>query len=142
MYLNRYNEGSYHELRVHAVDRGMHSQSGLFSQMKPSTAIVRIRVKKVNLYAPEIRIRRHPSIVENSNADIYAIVNVNDRDEGIHGQIDKLEIVDGDPDGHFRIRPSRQKGEYNIEVLKLLDREQTPQGYKLQLRAVDKGQYY
>lgn len=113
----------------------MQSQSGLGF----SGAQVRIRVKKVNLYAPEIRIRRHPSIVENSNADIYAIVNVSDRDSGIHGEIDKLEIVDGDPDGHFRIRPTRQKGEYNIEVLKLLDREKTPQGYLLQLRAVDKG---
>ncbi|XP_019772654.2 fat-like cadherin-related tumor suppressor homolog isoform X8 [Dendroctonus ponderosae] len=130
-----YNEGTYHELKVHAQDRGIQSQSGFGF----SVAQVHIRVKKVNLYAPEIRIRRHPSIVENSNADIYAIVNVSDRDSGIHGEIDKLEIVDGDPDGHFRIRPTRQKGEYNIEVLKLLDREKTPQGYQLQLRAVDKG---
>ncbi|XP_050293822.1 fat-like cadherin-related tumor suppressor homolog isoform X3 [Anthonomus grandis grandis] len=129
-----YNEGTYHELKVHAQDRGMQTQSMGFSN-----AVVRIKVKKVNLFAPEIRIRRHPSIVENSNADIYAIVNVNDRDGGIHGEIDRLEIVDGDPDGHFRIRPTRQKGEYNIEVLKLLDREKTPQGYQLQLRAVDKG---
>ncbi|XP_060526655.1 fat-like cadherin-related tumor suppressor homolog isoform X2 [Cylas formicarius] len=131
----RYHEGTYHELTVLAQDRGVppRQSTGM------STAKVRIRVKKVNFFAPEIRIRRHPQIVENSNADIYAIVNVSDRDSGIHGEIDRLEIVDGDPDGHFRIRATRQKGEYNIEVLKLLDREKTPQGYQLQLRAVDRG---
>ncbi|XP_066149601.1 fat-like cadherin-related tumor suppressor homolog isoform X2 [Euwallacea fornicatus] len=134
-----YNEESFHELKVYATDRGMHTLNGFRSQIKPSAAIVKITVKRVNLYAPEIKIRRHPSIVENSNADIYAIVNVHDRDEGIHGEIAKLEIVDGDPDGHFRIRPTRQKREFNIEVLKLLDREKTPQGYQLQLKATDKG---
>ncbi|KAJ8966922.1 hypothetical protein NQ314_003225 [Rhamnusium bicolor] len=131
----RYNEGTYHELTVLAQDRGaLTKHGGMFSKAK-----VRIRVKKVNFFAPEIRIRNHPQIVENSNADIYAIVNVSDRDSGIHGEIASLDIVDGDPDGHFRIRPTRQKGEYNIEVLKLLDRETTPQGYVLQLRASDRG---
>lgn len=131
-----YNEGSYHELTVLGQDRGalFRSGSGMMSKAK-----VGIRVKKVNLYAPEIRVRRHPQIVENSNADIYAIVNVSDKDTGIHGEIKSLEIVDGDPDGHFRIRPMQQKGEYTIEVLKLLDREKTPQGYSLHLRARDRG---
>ncbi|XP_072389697.1 fat-like cadherin-related tumor suppressor homolog [Diabrotica undecimpunctata] len=132
----RYNEGSYHELTVYAQDRGASTKSG-FGMV--SKAKVRIRVQKVNFHAPEIKIRRHPEIVENSNADIYAIVNVADKDSGIHGEIASLEIVDGDPDGHFRIRPTKQPGEYNIEVLKLLDRETAPNGYILQLRAVDKG---
>ncbi|KAL3276610.1 hypothetical protein HHI36_011982, partial [Cryptolaemus montrouzieri] len=132
----RYNEGTYYELTVLAQDRGGIRRQG---SLGLSRAKVRVRVKKVNFHSPEIRIRRHPEIVENSNADIYAIVNVSDRDSGIHGEIRSLEIVDGDPDGHFRIRPTKQKGEFNIEVLKLLDRESTPQGYKLQLRAVDRG---
>ncbi|KAF5307380.1 hypothetical protein FQR65_LT07097 [Abscondita terminalis] len=131
----RYNEGSYYELTVLGQDRGpIRPSSSAVSQAK-----VLIRVKKVNLYQPEIHVRRHTKIVENSNADIYAIINVSDKDTGIHGEIKSLEIVDGDPDGHFRIRPTKQKGEYNIEVLKLLDRESTPQGYTLQLRAVDRG---
>ncbi|XP_056644010.1 fat-like cadherin-related tumor suppressor homolog isoform X1 [Diorhabda sublineata] len=132
----RYNEGSYHELTVYAQDRGISTKSGsgMFSKAK-----VRIRVQKVNFHSPEIKIRRHPQIVENSNADIYAIVNVSDKDSGVHGEIASLEIVDGDPDGHFRIKPTKQPGEYNIEVLKLLDRETAPNGYVLQLRAVDKG---
>lgn len=132
----RYNEGSYHELTVLGKDRGANFRSGSGMVGK---ARVKFRVTKANLHSPEIRIRTHPQIVENSNADIYAIVNVSDRDSGIHGEISSLDIVDGDPDGHFRVRPTAQKGEFNIEVLKLLDREKTPQGYTLQLRAIDKG---
>lgn len=80
-----------------------------------------------------------PDITENSNANIYGIVRVEDKDKGIHGQIKSLDIVDGDPDGHFRIRPTNKAGEYNIEIHRLLDRESTPQGYNLTLRAIDRG---
>lgn len=80
-----------------------------------------------------------PDILENSNANIYGIVRVEDKDIGIHGKIKILDIVDGDPDGHFRIRPTSNPGEYNIEVHRLLDRERTPNGYNLTLRAVDFG---
>lgn len=133
----RYNENEYyHELTVLAQDRGALFRKGTRIMSK---AKVRIRVKNVNFFSPEIRVSRHPQMVENSNADIYAIVSVTDKDVGIHGEIKSLEIVDGDPDGHFRIRPTKQKGEFNIEVLKLLDRESTPQGYTLRLRAVDRG---
>ncbi|XP_049820796.1 fat-like cadherin-related tumor suppressor homolog isoform X5 [Aethina tumida] len=132
----RYSENTYHELTVVGQDRGAVFRQGSFMLNR---AKIRIRVKKVNFYSPDVRIKRLPQIVENSNADIYAIVNVSDRDSGVHGQIASLEIVDGDPDGHFRIRPTKQKGEFNIEVLKLLDRESTPQGYTLTLRAVDEG---
>lgn len=134
----RYDEIMYYDLTVLGQDRGGLFRAGSSSGML-SKAKVHVRVKNVNLYAPEIRVRRHPQIVENSYADIYAIVNVSDRDVGVHGEIKSLEIVDGDPDGHFRIRPTQQKGEFTIEVLKLLDRETTPQGYTLQLRASDNG---
>lgn len=81
-----------------------------------------------------------PDIAENSaNANIYGIVRVDDQDVGVHGQIASLTIVDGDPNGHFRIRPTNKPGEFNIEVHQLLDREQTPNGYNLTLRAVDRG---
>uniref|UniRef100_A0A1B0CII9 Cadherin domain-containing protein n=1 Tax=Lutzomyia longipalpis TaxID=7200 RepID=A0A1B0CII9_LUTLO len=93
--------------------------------------------------------RGHPSlatdttvtveIVDDSNAHIFGIVRVEDMDRGIHGRIKSLDIVDGDPSGHFRIRPTRRHGEYNIEVHQLLDREAAPQGYNLTLRAVDWG---
>ncbi|XP_075235036.1 fat-like cadherin-related tumor suppressor homolog [Lycorma delicatula] len=132
----RYTERSIHRLTVLAQDRGSVLKGG----GKPSTAQLTINVKQVNLHGPEIYVHHLPDIVENSNADIYAIVRVVDRDQGIHGQVRSLEIVDGDPDGHFRItRGSTKQDEFNIEVLRLLDRESAPQGYNLTLRAIDRG---
>ncbi|CAB0006795.1 unnamed protein product, partial [Nesidiocoris tenuis] len=123
----RYAEAASHQLTVLAQDRGALFKGG----GKPSTAKLRIIVKQVNLFTPEITIQHLPNVIENSNADIYAIVKVVDQDDGIHGQIRSLDIVDGDPDGHFRIRPTYDDAsmvaEYNIEVLKLLDRETAPQ---------------
>lgn len=136
----RYTEKALHELTVVGRDRGVLPRKG----STPGTAKVKIKVKQVNLFGPEIYVQHLPGIIEQSNVDIYAIVRLTDRDSGVHGEIDKLEIIDGDPDGHFRIRPSIKDGnvkknEYNIEVLRLLDRETVPQGYNLTLRATDKG---
>ncbi|KAM0734385.1 Fat-like cadherin-related tumor suppressor-like protein [Formica fusca] len=135
----RYAERAIHELVVVAKDRGALFRS--VGTSRASTARVTIRVRQVNLYAPEIYVHQLPDIVENSNADIYAIVRVIDRDEGVHGQIASLDIVGGDPAGHFRVRPvgGPRSGEYNIEVLHLLDRETALQGYNLTLRAMDRG---
>ncbi|XP_011054457.1 PREDICTED: fat-like cadherin-related tumor suppressor homolog [Acromyrmex echinatior] len=135
----RYAERAIHELVVLAKDRGALFRSA--GSSRASTAKVTIRVRQVNLYAPEIYVHQLPDIVENSNADIYAIVRVIDRDDGVHGQIASLDIVGGDPAGHFRVRPAggSRSGEYNIEVLHLLDRETALQGYNLTLRAMDRG---
>lgn len=71
------------------------------------------------------------------------MVRVEDGDQGPSGQIRSLEIIDGDPDGYFRVQkvssPDAAAPEYNIAVLKLLDRERAPAGYNLTLRAVDGG---
>lgn len=135
----RYSERALHELVVLAKDRGALYRSG--GTRRASTAKVTIRVRQVNLHSPEIYVHHLPDIVEQSNADIYAIVRVVDNDEGIHGQIASLDIVGGDPAGHFRVRPAggSHSGEYNIEVLHLLDRETAVQGYNLTLRATDRG---
>ncbi|XP_044007072.1 fat-like cadherin-related tumor suppressor homolog isoform X2 [Aphidius gifuensis] len=136
----RYSENPIHELTVIAEDRG-----GLFrgfggGKSRASTAPVTIRVKQVNLYAPEIYVNTLPDIVENSNTDIYAIVRVVDRDDGINGEIESLNIISGDPDGHFKIKKNEQKnGEYRIEIADLLDKETSPLGYNLTLHAIDKG---
>lgn len=93
----------------------------------------------MNLYVPEIYVQALPDILEDSNANIYGIVRVEDKDIGVHGKIKSLTIVDGDPDGHFRIRPTKNPHEFNIEVHRLLDRERTPNGYNLTLHAIDCG---
>jgi len=126
----QYIETAYHELTVLAQDRG---------NGRPSSARVRLRVQKANLYAPEIYVHNLPDVVEQSHSDTYAIVRVVDRDKGVHGEIDSVQIVDGDPDGHFRVVSAGSPGEYNIEVLRILDRETAPKGYNLTLRATDKG---
>ncbi|XP_076227334.1 FAT atypical cadherin kugelei isoform X9 [Nomia melanderi] len=135
----RYSEKAIHELVVLAKDRGAQFRGG--GSSRPSTAKVTIRVRQVNLHTPEIYVHHLPDIVEHSNADIYAIVRVVDQDEGVHGKIASLDIVGGDPAGHFRVRPAgrQHSGEYNIEVLHLLDRETAVQGYNLTLRAMDRG---
>ena len=63
-------------------------------------------------------------------------------DPGRHGEVASLEIVEGDPDAHFRIRksPTAPSNQFNIEVLQILDREISPYGYNLTLKAVDRGQ--
>lgn len=135
---------TYFQLTVLATDRASLLVNNVNSNFKnnqnaPSKASVEIFVQQTNLHSPEIHLQALNEIVENSNANIYGIVRVTDGDQGVHGEIRSLEIVDGDPDGHFRVKPSSQAGEYVIEIHKLLDREASPNGYNLTLRAVDKG---
>lgn len=128
---------SRHKLAVLAHDRASLLARG--EEAPAARASVAVRVAQANLHAPELRVRRLPELVENSTAEIYAIVEVTDRDSGEHGRIASLDIVDGDPDGHFRVRPSVQRGEWDVVVHALLDRETAPHGYNLTLRARDAG---
>lgn len=132
---------TYYQLIVLATDRASLLINNINNNVKSfhaSKAAVEIFVQQTNLHAPQIYVQALNEIVENSNANIYGIVRVEDQDSGIQGKIRSLEIVDGDPDGHFRIK-QRTSGEYVIEIHKLLDREATPNGYNLTLRAVDSG---
>lgn len=88
-----------------------------------------------------MQVQHLPEVIENSNTDIYAIIRIEDPDPGRHGEVESLEIIEGDPEAHFRIRPSSANDpkEFNIEVLQLLDREVSPSGYNLTLKAVDRG---
>lgn len=137
---------TYFQLTVLATDRAslllnsVNSQSSFKNNQQASKASVEIFVQQTNLHSPEIHLQALNEIVENSNANIYGIVRVTDGDHGIHGEIKSLEIVDGDPDGHFRVKASPSRpGEFFIEIHKLLDRETNPNGYNITLRAVDKG---
>ncbi|RVE45660.1 hypothetical protein evm_009675 [Chilo suppressalis] len=131
------SESTRYKIVVLARDRASLMARGEDAPAARATVIV--RVERVNLHSPELRVRKLPELVENSTAEIYAIIEVSDRDSGDHGRIAGLEIVDGDPDGHFRVRPSVQPGEYDVVVHALLDRETSPRGYNLTLRATDAG---
>ncbi|XP_046644672.1 fat-like cadherin-related tumor suppressor homolog isoform X5 [Daphnia pulicaria] len=142
----------FHELAVLASDRG--PKLGAAVVGASSRARVRVHVLRVNQHEPRIHVRHLPEVVEQSQVDVYAVVRVEDADAGPSGQIRSLEIVDGDPDGYFRVQRVGTGGqpgnnndknnnngaaEFNIAVLKLLDRERAPMGYNLTLRAVDGG---
>ncbi|XP_063375219.1 fat-like cadherin-related tumor suppressor homolog [Cydia amplana] len=131
------SERARHELTVLARDRQSLLVRG--DEATAARASLVVRVARANLHAPELRARRLPELVENSSAEVYAIVAVTDRDSGEHGRIASVEIVGGDPDGHFRVRPSAQPGEWDVLAHALLDRERTPRGYNLTLRAKDAG---
>ncbi|VVD05382.1 unnamed protein product [Leptidea sinapis] len=131
-------ENTRYAFTVLAHDRA--SLLTLGSDAPAARASVVVNVQQANLFAPELRVRRLPELLENSTAEIYAIIEVTDRDVGEHGVISTVDIVDGDPDGHFRVRPSVQASEYDLIVHALLDREAAPQGYNLTLRATDAGQ--
>lgn len=116
--LLRYAEKSSYDLVALAQDRGPKRAGG----PQYSRAKVKVRVKQSNLHAPEIKVVQQTQFVENSNTDIYATVLVTDRDSGIHGEIANLEIISGDPDGHFRVQKGETSGDYTIGILKMLDR--------------------
>ena len=59
-------------------------------------------LSQVNLHDPVMHVQHLPEVVELSNADIYAIVRVTDPDPGRHGDVDTIEIIEGDPEAHFR----------------------------------------
>jgi protocadherin Fat 1/2/3 len=71
----------------------------------------------VNLHDPVMHVQHLPEVIELSNADIYAIIRVTDPDPDRNGEVDSVEIIEGDAEAHFRIRKSHEdKKEFNIEV--------------------------
>uniref|UniRef100_A0A224X4K1 Putative cadherin egf lag seven-pass g-type receptor n=1 Tax=Panstrongylus lignarius TaxID=156445 RepID=A0A224X4K1_9HEMI len=129
----RYSDNSVHHLTIVAKDRG----GG-----KPSFGKITFHVKQVNLFGPEIYVHTLTSLSENTDNDVYAIVRVIDQDEGVHGEIKSLEIVEGDPDGNFvvgKVKEGKTGYEFNIELLHTLSSDIAPKGFNLTLKATDNG---
>lgn len=131
----RYHDKSVYELTVLGQDRG-YSPRGTSSRQ--STAKLTIKVKQVNLFVPEIYVQTLTDVEENANFRMAAFVRVTDGDSGIHGLIKSLDIVDGNPDGHFKIKKI-DEGEYSIELLDFINRDSHSRTYNLTLRATDSG---
>ncbi|XP_061626492.1 protocadherin Fat 1a isoform X2 [Phyllopteryx taeniolatus] len=131
-----YAETKLYELEILAVDRGMklYGSSG-FS----STAKLTVRVEQANENAPVVT----AVTLAPSDADpdpTYAIVMVEDGDQGPNGEIASLSIVAGDPLQQFRaVRTSPGSKEYKIKAVRDVDWESQPFGYNLTLQAKDKG---
>lgn len=132
-----YQRNDTYEFTVVAEDRGPKLRTG--SIVKSSTATVTVKVLPVNKHKPVIFVRHIQTWLEPGVPDVWAVVRVTDEDPGIHGQIAGLAVVDGDVDDHFKIVPSAQPGEFNIEVDPRPGRPLNPKGYTLTLRAWDQG---
>lgn len=132
----QYAENSHFELTVVAYDRGSWVNH---QNHQASKAKVSISVKQVNFYAPEIFTKTFSSVTPTSNPLIYGIVRVNDKDTGINGNIGRLEIVDGNPDGTFLLKAAETKDEYYIELNQFAHLNQQHFIYNLTLLAEDLG---
>ncbi|XP_030245298.1 fat-like cadherin-related tumor suppressor homolog isoform X2 [Drosophila navojoa] len=131
-----YAESSHYELVVLANDRG----AAITQQSHQSSkAKVSITVKQVNLNAPEIYAKTFSSVIPNMDSLIYGIIRVHDKDIGKNGEIKKLEIQDGNPDGKFKLIPAETRDEYYIELNKFAKLHDEIFTYNLTLRAEDCG---
>uniref|UniRef100_A0A665T5P9 FAT atypical cadherin 1a n=1 Tax=Echeneis naucrates TaxID=173247 RepID=A0A665T5P9_ECHNA len=131
-----YSETKLYELEILAVDRGMklYGSSG-FSSMAKLT----VRVEQANEHAPVITaVTLAPS--DTDHDPTFAIVTVEDNDQGPNGEIASLSIVAGDPLQQFKaVRSSPGSKEYKIKAVKDVDWDSQPFGYNLTLQAKDKG---
>ncbi|XP_046699501.1 protocadherin Fat 1a isoform X1 [Silurus meridionalis] len=131
-----YAETKQYDLEILAVDRGMklYGSSG-FSSMAKLT----VRVEQANENAPVITaVTLMPSDMDKDPT--YAIVTVEDDDQGANGEIASLSVVAGDPLQQFRaMRTSPGSKEYKIKAVKEIDWESQPYGYNLTFQAKDKG---
>lgn len=131
-----FSETKLYELEILAVDRGMklYGSSG-FSSMAKLT----VRVEQANEHAPVITaVTLAPS--DSDHDPTYAIVTVEDSDNGPNGEIASLSIVAGDPLQQFRaVRTSPGSKEYKIKAVRDVDWDSQPFGYNLTLQAKDKG---
>lgn len=131
-----YDEINQYDLEVLAVDRGMklYGNNGV-----SSTAKLVIRIDRINEHAPTLNVVTHiPSLMDNNPT--YAILTVDDLDDGINGEIESVSIVAGDPLEQFHlIRTGSSGREFGIKEAKEIYWKDFPYGYNLTLQAKDKG---
>ncbi|XP_076316217.1 fat-like cadherin-related tumor suppressor homolog isoform X4 [Tachypleus tridentatus] len=132
-----YKKQQEYELTIVSQDRGPKPRAGRIIGV--STASLRVTVTPVNHHAPKIFVRHFSTVMESNIPDIYAIVHVTDDDIGDHGEIQSLEIVDGDPYGYFGVTSGETPNDFNIQSTRFLDRMRDPAVFNLALKATDRG---
>ncbi|XP_036974824.1 protocadherin Fat 3 isoform X2 [Acanthopagrus latus] len=123
------------ELEVQVVDRGMklYGNNGI-----SSTARLVLTVQRVNEFAPVLTaVAVVPSWVDKD--PVYAIVTVEDKDDGISGDIEWVSIIEGDPFEQFVVDRSPVGNEYMVKTSELLDWDTFPYGCNLTFQAKDRG---
>uniref|UniRef100_A0A8D1C6X1 Protocadherin Fat 1 n=1 Tax=Sus scrofa TaxID=9823 RepID=A0A8D1C6X1_PIG len=131
-----YTEAKLYELEILAVDRGMklYGSSGISSMAK-----LTVHIEQANACPPVITaVTLSPSELDKDPT--YAIVTVEDCDQGANGEIASLSIVAGDLLQQFRtVRASPGSKEYKLKAVGGIDWDSHPFGYNLTLQAKDKG---
>ncbi|XP_027900863.1 protocadherin Fat 3a isoform X3 [Xiphophorus couchianus] len=128
------DEQNRYDLEIMAVDRGMklYGNNGV-----SSTAKLFVHIERVNEHAPVMTVVTHASSRLEKNS-LYALVSVEDFDEGLNGEIDSVTIMDGDPSGQFYIE-RREEEEFAIKSTEMINWETFPYGCNLTLQAKDRG---
>ncbi|XP_055449636.1 protocadherin Fat 1 isoform X3 [Psammomys obesus] len=129
-------ETRLYELEILAVDRGMklYGSSGISSMAK-----LTIHVEQANECEPVITaVTLSPSELDKDPT--YAIVTVEDCDQGANGEIASLSIVAGDLLQQFKIvRSFPGSKAFKVKAIGAIDWDSHPYGYNLTLQAKDKG---
>uniref|UniRef100_A0A8C9T5I0 FAT atypical cadherin 3 n=1 Tax=Scleropages formosus TaxID=113540 RepID=A0A8C9T5I0_SCLFO len=132
--LNTEDQSRY-DLEILAVDRGMklYGNNGV-----SSTAKLFIHVERINEHAPVLNVVTHvPSFLDKD--PVYAVVTVEDLDEGLNGDIESVSIVAGDPLEQFILDRSPEGNEYQLKASEPIDWDNFPYGCNLTLQAKDRG---
>uniref|UniRef100_A0A2K5NBY5 FAT atypical cadherin 1 n=1 Tax=Cercocebus atys TaxID=9531 RepID=A0A2K5NBY5_CERAT len=131
-----YLETKLYEMEILAVDRGMklYGSSGISSMAR-----LTVHIEQANECAPVITaVTLSPSELDRDPT--YAIVTVDDCDQGANGEIASLSIVAGDLLQQFRtVRSFPGSKEYKVKAISGVDWDSHPFGYNLTLQAKDKG---
>lgn len=123
------------ELEVQVVDRGMklYGNNGI-----SSTAKLLLTVQRVNQFSPVLSAVAVIPSVSGKDA-VYAIVTVEDKDEGVSGDIEWVSIIEGDPFEQFVVDRSPVGNEYRVKTSDLVDWDAFPYGCNLTFQAKDRG---
>ncbi|KAK2881970.1 hypothetical protein Q8A73_022480 [Channa argus] len=131
----RMDKQDRYELEVQVVDRGMklYGNNGI-----SSTAKLLLTVERVNEFAPVLSaVAVVPSWAEKD--PVFVIVTVEDKDEGISGDIEWVSIVEGDVFEQFVVDRSPVGNEYRVKTSELVDWDIFPYGCNLTFQAKDRG---
>uniref|UniRef100_A0A8C2HX84 FAT atypical cadherin 3b n=1 Tax=Cyprinus carpio TaxID=7962 RepID=A0A8C2HX84_CYPCA len=129
------DKNSRFDLEVLAVDRGMkvYGNSGI-----SSTAKLVISVVRINEFAPTLTaVALYPLISDKE--PVYAIVTVEDLDEGPNGEIEWVAIIAGDPQEQFVFDRAPLGNEYKLKLSEPVNWDKFPYGCNLTFQAKDRG---
>ncbi|KAA0703962.1 Protocadherin Fat 3 FAT tumor suppressor -like protein 3 [Triplophysa tibetana] len=125
----------YYFFREDVEEFTVHPTSGVGLS---STAKLVINIVRINAYAPMLTaVALFPSLSDKE--PIYAIVTVEDLDEGANGEIDWVAIIAGDPQEQFVLDRALLRNEYKLKMSEPVNWDSFPYGCDLTFQAKDRG---